>query len=161
MSRELPTAGVSRRALLRLAAAGLAAPALALWGSRLRLLAATLPPRPAAPQPEGAADIPASVLLDPSQLADILSHPGDKPTIICVGFKFLYDGGHIPGALYRGPAQQGAGIVSLATWAGNQKPDKERSIERIDPIVALIMAVGRSMVEEESPYADGRGLLTI
>lgn len=45
--------------------------------------------------------------------------------------------------------------------AGNQKPDKERSIERIDPIVALIMAVGRSMVEEESPYADGRGLLTI
>jgi len=45
--------------------------------------------------------------------------------------------------------------------AGNQKPDKERSIERIDPIVALIMAVGWSMVEEESPYADGRGLLTI
>ena len=29
--------------------------------------------------------------------------------------------------------------------AGNEKPDKERSIERIDPIVAVIMAVGRSM----------------
>ena len=44
----------------------------------------------------------------------------------------------------------------VATWcasnvtvrtdpAGNIKPDKERSMERIDPIVALIMAVGRSM----------------
>lgn len=29
--------------------------------------------------------------------------------------------------------------------AGNLKPDKEKSTERIDPIVALIMAVGRSM----------------
>jgi phage terminase large subunit-like protein len=61
----------------------------------------------------------------------------------------------------------------IATWcasnvtvrtdpAGNQKPDKERSIERIDPIVAAIMAVGRSLAgAEESPYADGRGLLVL
>ena len=45
--------------------------------------------------------------------------------------------------------------------AGNQKPDKERSIERIDPIVALIMAVGRSMVEQSGIYSDGRGLLIL
>lgn len=46
--------------------------------------------------------------------------------------------------------------------AGNQKPDKERSIERIDPIVALIMAAGRSMLADQtSPYSDGRGLLVI
>ena len=45
--------------------------------------------------------------------------------------------------------------------AGNQKPDKERSIERIDPIVALIMAVGRSMAEAPGIYADGRGLLIV
>ena len=45
--------------------------------------------------------------------------------------------------------------------AGNQKPDKERSIERIDPIVALIMAVGRSMAEPAGIYADGRGLLIV
>jgi phage terminase large subunit-like protein len=34
--------------------------------------------------------------------------------------------------------------------AGNEKPDKERSIERIDPIVALIMSIGRSMADEVS-----------
>ncbi len=45
--------------------------------------------------------------------------------------------------------------------AGNQKPDKERSIERIDPIVALIMAVGRSMAEQSGIYGDGRGLLIL
>ena len=45
--------------------------------------------------------------------------------------------------------------------AGNQKPDKERSIERIDPIVALIMAVGRSMAEQPGIYGDGRGLLIL
>ena len=45
--------------------------------------------------------------------------------------------------------------------AGSQKPDKERSIERIDPIVALVMAVGRSMAEAPGIYADGRGLLIV
>jgi len=28
--------------------------------------------------------------------------------------------------------------------AGNQKPDKEKSIGKIDPVVAMIMATGRS-----------------
>jgi len=114
---------LSRRSVLRFTAGALAAPAFALAGWPLRLSAA-LAEAPLAPRPEGAADIPASVLLDPAQLADILAHPGDKPSLICVGFRFLFDGGHIPGALYRGPAQAGAGIVSLSTWAGNQKHDK-------------------------------------
>ncbi len=59
----------------------------------------------------------------------------------------------------------------IATWcasnvtvrtdpAGNEKPDKERSIERIDPIVAAIMAVGRSQAEDSGIYA-GRGLLVL
>ncbi len=50
----------------------------------------------------------------------------------------------------------------VATWcasnvtvrtdpAGNMKPDKERSIERIDPIVALCMAVGRALVAPPAP----------
>ncbi len=45
--------------------------------------------------------------------------------------------------------------------AGNIKPDKERSIERIDPIVAAIMAVGRSLAEQSGIYGDGRGLLIV
>jgi phage terminase large subunit-like protein len=50
----------------------------------------------------------------------------------------------------------------VATWAasnvtvrtdpaGNEKPDKERSLERIDPIVALVMAIGISIVPGEKP----------
>ena len=119
--------GLSRRTILRIAGGALVAPALALTDWPLRSIAAVAE-SPRAPQPEGAADIPATVLLDPAQLVDILAHPGDKPSVICVGFKFLYDGGHIPGALFRGPAQSGAGIVSLSTWAGNQKHDKSMVI---------------------------------
>ena len=55
-----------------------------------------------------------------------------------------------------------AGNVTVRTDpAGNEKPDKERSTERIDPIVALIMAVGRSMADDETIYGDGRGLLVL
>ena len=39
--------------------------------------------------------------------------------------------------------------------------ESERSIERIDPIVAAIMAVGRSMAEPSGIYGDGRGLLIV
>ncbi len=45
--------------------------------------------------------------------------------------------------------------------AGNQKPDKERSIERIDPIVALIMAVGRSQRGVSASVYETRGLLML
>ena len=55
-----------------------------------------------------------------------------------------------------------ASNVSVRTDpAGNVKPDKERSIERIDPIVAVIMAVGRSQAEQNGLYGDGRGLLVV
>jgi phage terminase large subunit-like protein len=37
--------------------------------------------------------------------------------------------------------------------AGNLKPDKAKSSDRIDGIVALVMAIGRAMVQEENiPY---------
>lgn len=48
--------------------------------------------------------------------------------------------------------------------AGNIKPDKERSVERIDGIVALVMALGRGMVRDQgdggSVYAS-RGIRTL
>jgi phage terminase large subunit-like protein len=60
----------------------------------------------------------------------------------------------------------------VATWcasnvtarrdpAGNEKPDKERSIERIDAIVATIMAVGRLQTAEGGSVYEERGLLMI
>ena len=56
--------------------------------------------------------------------------------------------------------------ISPATWstcsrprpvaqdpAGNLKPAKDKSTERIDGIVAIIMAIGRAMVVQEEPPA--------
>ena len=58
------------------------------------------------------------------------------------------------------PKAGGGGCWSWRRSAG-YGASKERSIERIDPIVAVIMAVGRSMAEESGIYADGRGLLIV
>jgi phage terminase large subunit-like protein len=47
--------------------------------------------------------------------------------------------------------------------AGNIKPDKEKSTEKIDGIVALIMALDRALKGgggDESPY-DTRGIIVI
>ena len=46
--------------------------------------------------------------------------------------------------------------------AGNMKPDKKKSTERIDGIVAAIMALGRAMVrEDEGSVYDTRGVISI
>jgi Phage Terminase len=56
----------------------------------------------------------------------------------------------------------GAPIPSVTRWmaanvavaqdpAGNLKPAKDKSTERIDGIVALIMATGRALVAQEEP----------
>lgn len=47
--------------------------------------------------------------------------------------------------------------------AGNIKPSKRRSAERIDGVVAAIMALGRAMVqpEEKEPVYERRGILTM
>ena len=49
--------------------------------------------------------------------------------------------------------------------AGNIKPDKERSRERIDRISALFNALGRAMLQDQKGgrtiYGDGRGLLIL
>jgi phage terminase large subunit-like protein len=50
-----------------------------------------------------------------------------------------------------------------ADEAGNSKPDKRRSFDKIDGIVSLIMAVGVAMgTKEEKPFVSvyaNRGLL--
>jgi phage terminase large subunit-like protein len=38
--------------------------------------------------------------------------------------------------------------------AGNLKPAKDKSTERIDGIVALIMAIGRALVAKEEQHAE-------
>ena len=43
-----------------------------------------------------------------------------------------------------------ANVTVQTDPAGNLKPDKRRSTERIDGIVALIMAIGRAMVQGDA-----------
>ncbi len=47
--------------------------------------------------------------------------------------------------------------------AGNLKPDKQKSNDRIDGVVALVMALGRAIVQPEGPASvyETRGILTI
>ncbi len=56
-----------------------------------------------------------------------------------------------------------AGNVSLETDAAdNWKPSKKRSPERIDGIVAAIMALGRALlVDENTSIYDTRGLFFV
>lgn len=54
--------------------------------------------------------------------ADLVKELGDpdpakRPVVACVGFKFLYDGGHVPGASYHGPASKDEGLADLKAWA--------------------------------------------
>ncbi len=47
--------------------------------------------------------------------------------------------------------------------AGNLKPDKQRSVERIDGIVALVMGLARAIVQPEEPRSvyEDRGILIL
>jgi thiosulfate/3-mercaptopyruvate sulfurtransferase len=58
-------------------------------------------------------------LIEPDQFAATLSQSKEKPPVVCVGFKTLYEGAHVPNALYLGPARTPEGLDSLRKWAEN------------------------------------------
>jgi hypothetical protein len=58
-------------------------------------------------------------LMQPDELAAALSQSKEKPPVICVGFKSLYEGAHVPNALYLGPARTPEGLDVLRKWAEN------------------------------------------
>ena len=43
----------------------------------------------------------------------------NRPTVVCVGFRALYRGGHVPGASFHGPASSAEGLDDLKSWASN------------------------------------------
>ena len=55
--------------------------------------------------------------VEPAALAKELSS-GDKPRVVCVAPHFLYEGGHIAGASFRGPGSTPQGLDDLKKWAG-------------------------------------------
>jgi thiosulfate/3-mercaptopyruvate sulfurtransferase len=60
-----------------------------------------------------------SETVEPADLVKELSdpNPANRPVVACVGFRFLYDGGHIPGASFHGPGSKDEGLADLKNWA--------------------------------------------
>lgn len=52
---------------------------------------------------------------------------GSRPVIVCVTFRRLYKGGHIPAALYKGPGREADALMQLKAWA--------RSIPKDTPVI--------------------------
>lgn len=84
------------------------------------------PEATARPSPSPAnRSLPIPMAIQPEELAKELS--GDnKPVVVCVGPHALYQGAHVPGAIYRGPASTAEGVAKLRVWAG--KTDKDTNI---------------------------------
>jgi rhodanese-related sulfurtransferase len=57
--------------------------------------------------------VPESALIEPDELADLLTGGGPRPVVLQVGFKTLYDQAHIPDAQYAGPANTDDGLATL------------------------------------------------
>ncbi|HLW81434.1 MAG TPA: rhodanese-like domain-containing protein [Candidatus Acidoferrales bacterium] len=61
-----------------------------------------------------------------AELAKRISGPKNaRPIILQVGFKVLYDGGHIPGAIFAGPASNAEGLARLKSAAEKIPHNKE------------------------------------
>ena len=59
-----------------------------------------------------------SQLLEPAKFAhELVDKSVTVPTVIYVGFRSLYGGGHIPGAAYHGTASTEEGLADLKKWA--------------------------------------------
>ena len=61
-----------------------------------------------------------SETMEPAALAKILTHKYPSvPTVVFVGFRSLYVGGHVPDATYRGTASTEQGLAELKAWASS------------------------------------------
>jgi len=78
--------------------------------------ACTAPPAASqfAVSPASAYSIPTSILLQPEELNRILETSGvEKPLVLYVGSRVLFDQAHVPHSEYVGPASQAAGLNAL------------------------------------------------
>src|SRR5260370_388595 len=67
------------------------------------------------PQRSGADPWSAAQLIDPADFARELAaaKADSRPTVVSVGFRTLFEGGHVPGATFHGTASTEAGLASL------------------------------------------------
>lgn len=56
--------------------------------------------------------------VQPAELVKELAAKGkNRPVVVCAGFSTLYQGAHVPGAVFHGPASQPEGLAGLKKWA--------------------------------------------
>lgn len=59
-----------------------------------------------------------SQAMQPADLAkELTGKSSSLPTVVFIGFRSLYVGGHIPGASFHGTASTKEGLAELKTWA--------------------------------------------
>jgi thiosulfate/3-mercaptopyruvate sulfurtransferase len=73
--------------------------------------------------PPSRPEIPASETISPDELEKGMAGQ-DKPIVVCVAPRFLYDGAHIPGALFHGPGSTSDGVKDLRHWAESTPRDR-------------------------------------
>jgi len=86
-------------------------------------LAAALMLRGGQTAPQVNSEIPRSDTIEPDELVKEIASK-DKPIIVCVAPRFLYDGAHIPGALFHGPGSTSEGLADLRRWAQGTTRDR-------------------------------------
>ena len=89
----------------------------------LILAALLLTPLTASAAPGDALTIPASVQIQPAELAAMLK-AGDAPPILQVGFSTMYQQAHIPNAQYAGPGNKDDGLLNLKSHVDGLARDK-------------------------------------
>jgi hypothetical protein len=83
-------------------------------------------PQEAAGASSSATSIPASRLIQPAALVQLLkAGEGEKPLILQVGSRVMFAQAHIPGSDYAGPGSQAAGIQSLENTVASLPKDKQ------------------------------------
>lgn len=92
------------------------------WSGFLLMIAcAALPSslRSQTTQPTKSEALPPSQLVQPADLVRELAIPDvhARPTIVYVGFRTLFAGGHIPGATFHGSASTKEGLAEIKKWA--------------------------------------------
>ena len=85
----------------------------------LALVVGSFPVRTAGEDEKKSADPwPGSQTLQPAQLAKMLTDKySSVPTVVFVGFRSLYVGGHVPDAAFHGTASTEQGLAELKAWA--------------------------------------------
>jgi len=107
--------------------------------------------------------------------SQLITELGEHDGVSCVGFGQGYASMSAPmkeleSLLLSGRIRHGgdpvlrwmaSNVAATLDPAGNVKPDRARSADKIDGVVALVMALGRAMLREGPSVYEARGVLTL